>query len=224
MALLGLLWAWRRREAAPVSDLAPITIVPASAATDLPVATPIGEASAMKTMIVREPMPQEGPAGSPAASAAPAVVPRSELPEDNDALELADVMVSMGLTQGAADALIEQIRANPRRALHHWLKLLDIYKASGNKEEFEKSATNLRHQFNIHANEWLAEGTGSGASLEDYGHVSEQMQKLWRQPGCIDFLANLLGDNRGGERAGFPQAVAEEILLLIAILRQDNDA
>ena len=57
-------------------------------------------------------------------------------------------------------------------------------------------------------------------TLENFSRVAEHVQEIWpRQDECIDYLARLLEDNRDGERAGFPQAVAEEILLLIDILK-----
>ena len=58
--------------------------------------------------------------------------PHSQVRSGSDALiqsiELAEIMVSMGLAQGAADALTERIRVNPKRALYHWLKLLEVYR------------------------------------------------------------------------------------------------
>jgi hypothetical protein len=158
------------------------------------------------------------PAAEPAAAMA-GTFTATELPEIDQALELADVMVAMGLTQGATDTLLDQIRANPRRALYHWLKLLDIYKTSGNKDDFEKSASDLRRNFNIQADDWNAEKGSAERSIEDYGHLCTRIQELWSRPGCTDYLARLLEDNRGGARLGFPLAVAEEILFLIEIQR-----
>jgi hypothetical protein len=55
-------------------------------------------------------------------------------------------------------------------------------------------------------------------TLEKFPRVVEQVQKTWSQPAeCLTYLRHLLEDNRDGARAGFPQAVAEEILLLIKI-------
>jgi pilus assembly protein FimV len=47
------------------------------------------------------------------------------------------------------------------------------------------------------------------------------VQKIWTQTEeCATYLRHLLEDNRDGERAGFPQSVAEEILLLIEVLKE----
>jgi hypothetical protein len=144
--------------------------------------------------------------------AAPAIM------SDNDqSLELAEIMVSMGLAHGAAKALTERIRDNPRRALYHWLKLLDVYRRSDMRDDFDRAARELRQCFNVEPGGWQA-GNGGSHSLEDYPHLAVKLTRLWPQPGCADFLAHLLADNRGGTRQGLPQGVAEEILLLEKML------
>jgi hypothetical protein len=135
-------------------------------------------------------------------------------------LELAGIMLSLGLAQGAAQTLVEYTEANPREALHHWLKLLDIYRGSGSEAEFKEAAEKLRQNFNIQAEDWARASAGQVPTLENFSRVSEQVQQLWSQPTeCVDYLRHLLEDNREGSRAGFPQSVAEEILLLIDILK-----
>lgn len=132
-------------------------------------------------------------------------------------LELAEIMMSMGMASGAAQALEEHIRANPREALVHWLKLLDVYRRDGHRTDFEKVARDLRQNFNIKATDWL-NPKGRQPGLEDFTRVRDQVTALWAKPAeCIDYLANLLEDNRDGMRNGFPQSVAEEILLLITM-------
>jgi hypothetical protein len=136
----------------------------------------------------------------------------------DQALELAEIMLSMGLGHGAAQTLVEQIRQEPKQALRHWLKLLEIYRANGQREEFEKSAEDLRQHFNVRPEDWQAPRQ-TYASLEDYPHIATRLTETWRKGGCLGYMQGLLNDNRGGARAGFPQAVAEELLLLVAIRR-----
>lgn len=139
--------------------------------------------------------------------------------EADDALELVEIMVSMGLNQGAAQTLEEQIRLNPRRALYHWLKLLDIYRRAGQQVEFDRAARELNQCFNVKIPQW-ADQTAHRASLEDYPHVVGRLQELWPLPGsCMAYLTRLLEDNRGGTRIGFPQPVVEDVLLLLSLLR-----
>lgn len=135
----------------------------------------------------------------------------------NAAIELASIMTSMGLTESAAQTLVEHIRENPRESLPQWLKLLEIHRLSGNRSEFERSAAELKQHFNVQPDDWNAPQTASRNSLETYPHIRSQVVKLWRKPECVALLRALLLDNREGTRLGFPAAVAEEILLLIAI-------
>ena len=108
-------------------------------------------------------------------------------------------------------------------ALHHWLKLLGIYRKRGLHKEFAETAEKLRLNFNIQAEDWAKPATGEVPTLEKFSRVAEHIQKIWVQPAeCIDYLRRLLEDNRDGERAGFPQSVAEEMLLLIEILKQTS--
>jgi hypothetical protein len=135
-------------------------------------------------------------------------------------LQLAEIMLSMGLEQGAAQALIEYIEAHPRHAVYHWLKLLGIYRSRGLQKEFTETAEKLRKDFNIQAEEWGNPAAGGVPMLENFSRVSEHVQKTWSQPAeCTSYLRHLLEDNREGARAGFPQSVAEEILFLIEILK-----
>lgn len=160
------------------------------------------------------------------ASTAPAPAPALDHPVHevlhsgrDDAIELVDIMASMGLVQGAAQALVEHIKEDPRKSLHYWLKLLDIYRGSGMKEDYEKSASELRHTFNVQAPGWAAAPVSSLCqSVEDYPHIASRLQQTWGDAAaCHAYLSELLFDHREGTREGFPQKVAEEILLLLAI-------
>jgi hypothetical protein len=140
-------------------------------------------------------------------------------------LQLAEIMLSMGLEQGAAQALIEYTEANPRHAIYHWLKLLGIYRSRGLQKEFAATAEKLRMYFNIQAAEWGTPVASEAPALENFARVAEHVQKIWSQPGeCITYLRRLLEDNREGARAGFPQSVAEEILLLIELQKDLSGA
>jgi hypothetical protein len=138
-------------------------------------------------------------------------------------LQLAEIMLSMGLEQGAAQALLEYSEANPRHAIYHLLKLLGIYRKRGLQKEFTEAAEKLRKNFNIQAEDWAVPGTGEAPTLEKFSRVAEHVQTIWTQPEeCISYLRHLIEDNRDGARAGFPQSVAEEILLMIEILKDNS--
>lgn len=163
----------------------------------------------------------------PEAVPAPAMATMQvmETPDANEsdqdaAIELAGIMESMGLAKEAARTLVEHIYLNPKRDLGPWLKALTIYRKTGQREEFDTLAQNLRQHLNVQPNSWEEFNQAPAAhSLLEYRHLVERVQRTWRTPECDEFLVELMSDNRQGTRAGFPQEVAEEILLLQRILR-----
>ncbi|MBU0753419.1 MAG: hypothetical protein KJ787_14120 [Gammaproteobacteria bacterium] len=132
-------------------------------------------------------------------------------------LELAELMESMGLASGAAQALVEHIRGNPAESVQHWLKLLDLYQRSELQDEFSESVHELKSKFNVAIDDWSG-AAGGGASLADYPHLAKELTAVWGTDGCGSFLLNLIADTREGTRAGFPRTVVEDILLLRAML------
>ena len=132
------------------------------------------------------------------------------------AIELAEVMESMGLAHGAAHTLVEHVRGNPAESVQHWLKLLDLRQRAGLQEQLADSVQELKVMFNVAIDDDGAQS--ASASLADYHHLSKELIAVWGKPECRDFLLNLIADTREGTRAGFPRAVVEEILLLRAML------
>lgn len=188
-------------------------------APPISVAQPAEATPVPKLEAIPEPSVQKAPAPAP-ASLEPS--PSIDLPssgQGDQALELAEIMLSMGLGHGATQTLTEQIRNEPKQALRHWLKLLDIYRKNGQQEEFERSAEELRLHFNVRPEDWHAQ-PGSSQSLESFPHIAKRLTELWGKPDCLVYMQNLLDDNRGGARSGFPQSVAEELLLLTSVMRE----
>jgi pilus assembly protein FimV len=170
--------------------------------------------------------PPPGKVSSTPAAPIPNAIPTSDRNADaglvpkafDPTLELVEIMTSMGLTQGAVKTLVEHIRAEPQQSLQHWLKLLEIYRRSGERGDFEGAAEGLRKNFNVQTRDWESAQPGAArAGIEDYPHIAAQLQTLWRTADCVDYLMHLLRDNRAGTREGFPQSVAEDILFMIAL-------
>lgn len=205
---------------------------PAKAAPAVPVA-PHTPPAAAKPAVAEVPRTPEASATPRPAAAQPSIhytpppmqaatAPAEAKGEGDMSLELADVMLSMGLTEGAVQTLSDHISQNPRQALFHWLKLLDIYRKSGMKVDFDKASAEIQQHFNMAPPDWREDSLGQETkvqSLEDYAHISSRMQELWPRRSCAEYLNRLLEDNRGGTRTGFPQPVIEEILLLLSMLK-----
>lgn len=167
------------------------------------------------TVVVEHPAHLPRPPARPAAS-------REVLP----VMELAEVMLSFGRVNGATEALLECIEANPRVALQPWLRLLEIYRGNGMRAEFESLATNLNQTFNVEVVAWndAVPNERVEMSLELVPHVRDQIDALWGKPECFEYLQKLLHDNRDGQRIGFTLPVVKEILLLIELMVAEKAA
>lgn len=217
-ALLLTAWLLRgRRETRPASvadadtRIPPTVARPAPSTTSAPLTEPAADASAglrPGTVTLREHATGHGTA----------------VEEYKSAVELADIMVSFGRVQGAAETLAEFVRSNPREAVTPWLKLREVYRTAGLRAEFDTIARELNKTFNVNAVDWdnYQVLRASQTSLEDLPHISEALQKSWRTPACQRYLQRLLRDNRDGTRIGFPFPVIDEILTLSAILEDER--
>lgn len=143
--------------------------------------------------------------------------------EHRSAVELAEIMVSFGRLHGAADTLAEFVRGNPKQAVTPWLKLLEVYRAAGLREDFGAVARELNKTFNVLAVTWdnYDAVRHNAIRLEDMPHVAARVQQLWGTRECQAYLQHLLRDNRDGSRAGFPFTVIDDILMLSAVLEHE---
>lgn len=164
--------------------------------------------------------------------------------EANPVMELADIMLSFGRVKGAAQALQEYIDNNPQEALQPWIRLMDVYRMAGMRNEFEEVARNLNQNFNVEVQQWepaqssttrhsldlvLDETVESVAPigprperLEDLPRLMSTITELWAEGDVVGYLYQLLRDNRGGKRVGFSLPVVEEILFLVELKETSN--
>ena len=162
----------------------------------------------------------EGAIG-PLTGAAPSSIMYAEGEDEHDsAIELADIMMSFGRMQGAAQTLSDFIRANPKQAVKPWVKLLEVYRTANMRMEFEALTAQMHKTFNVQPVLWedFEVALHAPESLENMAHLSQRLCELWGRRECQAFLHDLLRDNRQGTRQGFPLAIVDEVLLLMAIL------
>lgn len=145
--------------------------------------------------------------------------------DSNSALELAEIMLSFGRLRGAADTLAQYIEENTPDNIQPWSMLLDLYRRGDMREEFESLAAPMRRRFNVHVPSWEDSSTPvSGLkSIEDYAHIIWRITNSWGTQECMDYLHDLVHDNRAGTRSGFPLEVVEEIVLLMRTLEEGYD-
>lgn len=142
--------------------------------------------------------------------------------EGGTALELAEIMLSFGRVRGAAETLAQYIEDNSPENIQPWSMLLDLYHRSDMRAEFETLASRMREKFNVDVPSWMdSDMPVSGLkSLEDYAHIVWRASNSWGTQECLDYLYELVHDNRAGQRSGFPLEVVGEIALLMRILEE----
>ncbi len=151
--------------------------------------------------------------------------------ELDHALDLAAVMMSHGRTTGAIQALKDYMHDHPTVSVRPWLNLLELYRQTGLREEFELAAESVHFHFNVKMPGWDEGVTGVPLrsffddeesseilGLEQLPHILTRIQATWPDASCLEYLRHLLVDNREGGRIGFPVSVVAEIILLEDIL------
>ncbi|MBK8400668.1 hypothetical protein [Propionivibrio sp.] len=153
---------------------------------------------------------------------------------DFSPIELANIMLSFGRAQGAVEVLQDFIKDSPAESLQPGLRLLEIYKQTEMRREFEQMAGQLAHRFNVervHWNQDFLPATETPAVSMDSSrtpvtmnvmptHIKARIAANWGTSECLDYLHALLRDTRGGARKGFSVLVTQEILGVIKTLEE----
>jgi hypothetical protein len=168
------------------------------------------------------------PAAAQFKPAPPAPVTREEatqtdsmsVDEIESVVEEAHVIVALGRTSNAIKLLSDYIERHPRTSVSPWLYLLDLYRATSNRAEFEATGKRMHATFNVMVPAWDNGNTPLSVptSLEEFPHLMQKVTSIWGTKECRDFLNHLVEDNRGGERIGFSVSVMQEIVALISVL------
>ncbi len=228
VALIGALW-WRRRsdaDADAYDDELDALSRAHTARDEPPATTPMfeppevahGQNDSFDFSVVEWDGP---PPAELAHSIAPIALEEEEMAEEHEsAVELADIMMSFGRVQGAAETLAEFIRGNPKKAVQPWIKLLEVYKAADMRSEFDALAHKLNQTFNVQSVTWAGFDDIKHApdSVEQMPHIIDMLKNDWMTVDCQRYLQMLLRDNRGGTREGFPLGVVDDLLMLQAVL------
>ena len=140
--------------------------------------------------------------------------------QDDSAIALAEIMLTFGRVQGAAETLAQHIEESSPKNPRPWLMLLDLYRRGGMRGEYTKLLPAVRQKFNLDVPAWqdLETAVSGLKSLEDFGHVAKRVKATWGTQACMDYLYELVHDTRDGQRSGFPLEVVEEIVLLMLVL------
>lgn len=157
--------------------------------------------------------------------------------DDRAVIELARILTSFGRDNGAAQALLDHLERHPSEALQPWIRLLEIYRGNDMRPAFELLADHLNRSFNVELIRWDDAVTGPALeltpadmekkramTLELYPHIRDQIDALWGKEECLDYLQQLLRNNREGQRNGFTFQVVQEILFLTELMAAQKAA
>ena len=145
--------------------------------------------------------------------------------EIDSVVEQAKIFVALGRTHRAIDLLVDYIDTIRGTSAEPWVYLMDLYRNLDNKREFDVLAVRFKHAFNVVEPQWDSElvDLTIPVSLDEFPYIENKLVALWGTSECVNFLTELIGDNREGTRAGFSMEVFSEILLLIAIAEMRDD-
>lgn len=149
--------------------------------------------------------------------------PDTKVHAHESTIELAEIMLSFGRVNSAVETLTNFIENHPQEAVAPWLKLLEVYRESGQRAEFDKIAHKLNETFNVWTVTWenFDDARNPRHGIEETRHVTEHLQEIWGSRECQAYLQYLLRDNRDKTRQGFALTAIDDILCLSAILEYD---
>ncbi len=162
--------------------------------------------------------PQESYAFSPFSSAhAARDVGVSDLAQ---ATEKASVFATLGRPEQAIDVLRDHIDHEPKPSPMAWLMLLDLYRQTGRRSDFDAVSQRFHVEFNTETPAWVQPSPADDPGLAAFPWIVEKIRGYWaNQPGRA-YIEELLYDNRGGSRIGFSLATFRDLLLLHGLIEQ----
>jgi hypothetical protein len=137
--------------------------------------------------------------------------------EISDAMEEAEFWMSLRDPQRAISVLEQYYADHPNWPMAS-LYLLQLYREVDDRTNYDALLERFKRNFNGKAPEWDTDvSTVSNKGLEDYPHLLKQICSLWGSNQAGPFLANLLFNNRTGQREGFDLPVYLDLVLLANI-------
>ncbi len=177
-----------------------------------------------------------GPASMAGAltSPAPLATPQKREVSVEELIDLeqqAEFFVVLGQDTAAIDLLLGHLRSTAGNSPLPYLKLLEIYKRRGDRNDYEKLRERFNSRFNAYAPAWETDLQG-GRSLDEYPTVIDRLQDLWSEPQrAMDVLqASLLrvegGEpgNAGASAGSFDLPAYRELMLLYSVARDRSES
>jgi pilus assembly protein FimV len=128
-----------------------------------------------------------------------------------------DFFLALGQAQSAIDLLLSHVRGSGGTSALPYFKLLEIYRAQGDEEAYERTRERFNQRFNAHAPDWSG-ALADGRVLEDYPEVMQRLQRAWPQP--IRAVAEMEGLLlRRADLEPFDLPAYRDLLMLHALVR-----
>jgi hypothetical protein len=191
-------------------------------------------------LLATQPLPQRAapaavPAPEPAMQRTDVLPPRPTPPEAADAGASRDVSIEelidleqqaeffvvLGQDDAAIELLAEHLRSTGGGSPLPYLKLLEIYRRRGDRDDYERTRGRFNQRFNAYAPEWGSD-LAAGRSLEDYPGIVPRLQQAWPRPldAMAEMEAMLFRKSRGDL---FDLPAYRELLFLYALARDHLD-
>jgi hypothetical protein len=200
-------------EPPPLPTPAPATVPAAAASRLAPLARPAVPVAPMEATA-----PMERTDLLPQRTSIDDSMPRDvSIEELIDLEQQAEFFVVLGQDGAAIDLLVEHLRHTGGGSPLPYLKLLEIHRRRGNREDYERTRVRFNQRFNAYAPEWGTD-LGAGRSLDTYSGVLPRLQKVWSKP--LDAMAELealLFRKSRGELFDLP--AYREVLFLYSLAR-----
>lgn len=177
------------------------------------------------------------PSQQPPAAPAPALAPLTpsvntaanealravSVDEQIDLEQEADFFIALGHDDAAIDLLLAHLKNTGGAAPMPYLKLLEIYRRRGDRDDYELMRRRFNHRFNSVAPDWDEDGK-LGRHLENYPDHLKRLQMAWPMP--LDAMAELeamaFGRSDGHELFDLP--AYQDVLFLYQMARTLHDA
>jgi pilus assembly protein FimV len=144
--------------------------------------------------------------------------------EQIDLEQEADFFIALGHDDAAIDLLLAHLRTTGGSVPMPYLKLLELYRRRGDRDDYELMRRRFNQRFNSVAPDWDHDPT-AGKLLEDYPERLAALQRVWSRP--IDAMATLEAmafGRREDQQEVIDLPAYQEVLMLYQIarsLRQD---
>ncbi|MBC7575518.1 MAG: hypothetical protein H7244_14420 [Herminiimonas sp.] len=155
----------------------------------------------------------------------PKQVPVEEI---SDVMQEAEFWISLHDSQRAVEVLEPYATADQPGSPLPWLYLFELYTGLGQEAKYVVLHARFARIFNGRIPTWDDQKMPLIAlparGIEDVPHVCERIVALWQGDDIIPYLESLLLDDRDGSRLGFDLSIYREIMFLIGLAYEVQQA